>query len=60
MAVTRCSIHLLLLQAVNEIFFEHYQHLSLGTELGARIVDRGRLFSLTFGLGVGCWAWACS
>lgn len=25
----RCSIHLLLLQAVNEIFFEHYQHLSL-------------------------------
>jgi hypothetical protein len=35
MAVARCSIHLLLLQAVNEIFFEHYQHLSLGTELSA-------------------------
>jgi brefeldin A-inhibited guanine nucleotide-exchange protein len=25
----RCAVHLLLLQAVNEIFFEHYKHLSL-------------------------------
>ena len=27
----RCTIHLLLIQAVNEVFFEHYTRLSLGT-----------------------------